>query len=255
MKAPTLMSTIAFFASLAFSFGVAGAARQDAARTAIAGQSRALMAAIEAGDSDAVAKLFTVDAQLSVPMSGGVVSGRAAIAGFWQAALSGGLKGLELTPADFVGDGNLRVETGTFQAFGAERRDLGRGQYLLTWAKEEGVWKISRDFAHGDTAPVVSRVPDRVGLPLNYPSQLRLLGDTVHDDRNGLTTVYANELAASVAGTEAAHYPNGSVILMEFAEPQRDGEDQLMRDAKGQPLKRSITHIDVMRRGGGFGEV
>ena len=72
---------------------------------------------------------------------------------------------------------------------------------------------------------------------MTIASQLRILGDTVHDDRHGLTTVYANELAASVAPSEAAHYPNGSVILMEFAEPQRDGEDQLMRDAHGQPLK------------------
>jgi Cytochrome P460 len=104
-------------------------------------------------------------------------------------------------------------------------------------------------------APLASRVPDRVGLPPDYTTRFQVLGDTVHDDRHGLTTVYANELAASVAHTEAAHYPNGSVILMEFAEPQRDGEDQLLRDAHGQPMKGSITHIDVMRRGGGFGEV
>ena len=248
------MSTLAFFASLAFSFGVVGAARQDAARSAIAEQSRAFMSAIETGDSTAIANLFTLDARLSVPMSGGVVSGRAAIGNFWRAVLSGGLEELVLTPADFVGDGDLRVETGSFQAFGADRRDLGHGQYLLAWEKEEGVWKISRDFAHVDTSPLASRVPDRVGLPGDYASQLQVLGGTVHDDRHGLTTVYANGLAAAVAKTEAAHYPNGSVIVMEFAEPQRDGEGQLMRDERGQLIRRSITHIDVMKRGGGFGE-
>jgi uncharacterized protein (TIGR02246 family) len=255
MKAPNLMSTVIFFASLACLLGTAGAARQDAARTAIAAQSQALMDAIEKGDSTAVANLFTLEAKLSVSMSGGVKSGRAAIASFWQAALGGGLKRLVLTPADFVGDGNLRVETGSYQAFGADRSELGRGQYLLAWVKEEGTWKISRDFAHGDTAPIRSQVPDRVGLPPGYASRMQLLGGTRHDDKNGLTTVYANELAASVVNTEAAHYPNGSVILMEFAEPQRDGEDQVLRDARGQPLKGSITHIDVMRRDGGFGEI
>ena len=259
MKAHTLMSII-FCASMAGTFGTAGAARQDAARSAIAAQSRALMAAVEKGDAAAVADLFTREAKLSVPMSSGAISGRAGIASFWQAALSGGLKSLVLTPADLVGDGNLRVETGSYQAFGADRRDLGRGQYLLAWVKEDGAWKISRDFAHGDsangnTAPAAARVPDRVGLPSDYASQMRVLGGTAHDDRNGLTTVYANELAAAAAKTEAAHYPNGSVILMEFAEPQRDGENQLMLDTHGQPMKRAITHIDVMRRGGGFGEV
>ena len=110
--------------------------------------------------AQAVANLFTLDARLSVPMSGGVVSGRAAIATFWQSALSGGLKASRTHALrTSVGEGNLRVETGTYQAFGADRRDLGRGQYLLVWVKEEGEWKISRDFAHGDTAPMASRVP------------------------------------------------------------------------------------------------
>jgi ketosteroid isomerase-like protein len=255
MKAPNLMSTVIFFASLAGLFGtagMAGAAREDAARSAIAAQEHALMAAIEKGDSAAVANLFTLDAKLSV--SSGVVSGRAGIAGFWQVALGGGLKRLVLTPSDFLGEGDVRVETGSYQAFGADRRELGHGQYLLAWVKEAGAWKISRDFAHGDTAPNAAPVPDRAGLPRDYATQLRVMGGTAHDERQGLTTVYANELAAAVAGTESAHYPNGSVIVMEFAEPLRDGEDQLLRDAHGQPLKGSITHIDVMRRGAGFGE-
>ena len=258
MKAHTLMSVI-FFVSMAAVFGTAGAARQDPERSAIAERSRALMTAIEKGDVAAVADLFTLEAKLSVPMSSGVISGRAGIASFWQAAMGGGLRSLVLAPADIVGDGNLRVETGSYQAFGVERRELGHGQYLLAWMKEDGVWNVSRDFAHGDTAPVATpmaaQVPDHVGLPPDYASRLRILGVTVHDERQGLTTVFANDLVEAAAKTEAAHYPNGSVIIMEFAEPQRDGEDQLMRDAHGQPIKRSITHIDVMRRVGGFGEV
>jgi hypothetical protein len=113
--------------------------------------------------------------------------------------------------------------------------------------------------APGDSAPVVTamaaQASGNTGLPPDYASRLRILGETVHDERHGLTTVYANDLVVAVAKTEAAHYPNGSMIVMEFAEPQRDGEDQLMRDAHGQPIKRSITHVDVMRRVGGFGEV
>ena len=258
MKAPNLMSMMVCFLSLACVLGTAGAARQDTARAAIAAQSQALMVAIEKGDAAAIANLFTAEAKISVSMPGGVVSGRASITSFWQAALGSGLERLLLTPADLVGDGELRVETGSYQAFGAERRELGHGQYLLAWVKESGVWKISRDFAHGDNAPVATptatQVPDRVGLPAEYRTRFRVLGSTVHDDQHGLTTVYANDLVAAVANTEAAHYPNGAVILMEFADPQRDGEGQLMRDARGQPLKGPITHVDVMRRGGGFGE-
>ena len=244
---------ILYFASFATVLGTAGAARQDVAPAAIAAQSRALAVAIESGDARAVASLFTSDAKLSVSMSGGVVSGRERIADFWRAALGGGLRGLVLTPADLVGNGDLRVETGSYQAFGPERRELGRGQYLLAWEKEAGVWKISRDFAHGDTpAAAMAGAADVTdpGIPADYASRFRVLGGTLHDERQGLTTVYANHLAAAVAKTGTAHFPDGAVILMEFAEPRRDGEDQLLRDAKGQPLKGPITHIDVMRRGG-----
>jgi hypothetical protein len=76
----------------------------------------------------------------------------------------------------------------------------------------------------------------------------------VYHERSGVSTVYANALAASAPGFSQARYPNGSVILMEFAEAVIDGEGQVVRDAQGAPLKGAIAHIDVMRRGSGFGE-
>jgi len=242
-------------AALALFVVTAAAAQQDAARAAIAAQARALMLAIEKGDAAAVAELFSADATLSVPMANGPVAGRANIAGFWQAALGGGLKGLALDAADVIGDGNLRVETGGYRAFGADRSDLGHGQYLLVWVKEKGGWKIGRDFAHPDAAPAASRLPDRVGLPPEYATRFHALGGTVYGNQHGLSTVYANDPVASAASAAQANYPNGSVIVMEYAAPVYDGEQQLLRDPHGQPLKGAIARIDVMRRGGGYGEM
>jgi len=96
-------------------------------------------------------------------------------------------------------------------------------------------------------------VIDRVGFPADYTHALRQVSDTVFHERSGVSTVYANDLAASSPGFSQARYPNGSVIVMEFANAQRDGEGELLRDAKGAPLKGEIEHIDVMRRGAGFG--
>jgi ketosteroid isomerase-like protein len=254
MKASTLIVVILVNA-LACALGTAAAARQDAARNAIAAQSRALSAAIGNGDAAAASALFTDDAKLSVPGKQGVLGGRAAITNFWQSAINGGVKELTLTTSDLVGDGEMRVETGTYSARGADLTELGRGQYLFVWQMEGGAWRISRDFAHPDgaAAPAVAREADRVGFPHNYAAGFRKLGGTTFDEAHGLTTVYANEPAAAAAKSERANYPHGSVILMEFAEPQRDGEDQLLRDARGQPLRGAIAHIDVMRRGAGFG--
>ena len=151
MNTATLNSIVVFVTSVTCFLGTASAARQDVVRAAIAGQSQALMSALEQGDSTRTAELFTVDARLSVPASG-VLNGRAAIASFWQSSLDAGLKGLVLTATDLVGDGNLRVETGSYVALGAGRSELGRGQYLFVWMKDGGQWKICRDFAHADVA-------------------------------------------------------------------------------------------------------
>ncbi len=258
MKTPNLFFVAILVLSLALCAGTAGAAHQDAARAAIASQSRELMGAIEQGDAAAVTALFTQDAQLSVQGIEGVLKGRNAIAGFWKSALGGGLRGLTLAPTDLVGDGSLRVETGGYTALGKDRAELGRGQYLLVWQKEGGDWKIARDFAHSGAAPTATAAtkvpsPDRVGFPRDYARDFRQLGSTQNDEAHGLTTVYANDIAATAAESEASHYPDGSVILMEFADTQRDGEDQLLRDAHGQPVKGAIAHIDVMRRGAGYG--
>jgi cytochrome P460 len=108
---------------------------------------------------------------------------------------------------------------------------------------------LSCCFAFGQSAAL-----DRVGFPADYTHTLRQVGDTVFHERSGVSTVYANELALSSPGFSQARYPNGAVIMMEFAKPLRDGEGELLRDAKGAPLKGEIEHIDVMRRGAGFGE-
>jgi len=102
------------------------------------------------------------------------------------------------------------------------------------------------------TAGAAREELDRVGFPRDYATKFHLLGGTLFDANHGLTSVYVNDAAESAV--DSSHYPNGSVILMEFAEPQKDGEDQLIRDAQGQLVRGPIAHIDVMRREAGYGE-
>lgn len=90
-------------------------------------------------------------------------------------------------------------------------------------------------------------------FPVDYRTSMRMMGDTLFDKNFGLTTVYANDLAASVVPFSQAQYPDGAVILMEFAQPLRDGEGELLRDAKGAPMRGEVVHVDVMRRVAGFG--
>lgn len=255
MKTPGLICIALILSSFAVFLGTAAAAYPDAAREAIEAQSRALSAALQRGDPAAVGALFTENARLSVPGAPRVIAGRAAITGFWRAALANGLTDVVRHTDEVEGEGRLRFETGSYIAFGPNRAEAGRGQFLLVWKKENGTWRIHRDFAHPDPVAAMASVSsvDRAGFPRGYATQFRQLGATLDQASFGLTTVYGNELAASASSAEGTQFPDGAVILMEFAHPQRDGEDQLVRDAQGQPVKGEIAHIDVMRRGAGFG--
>lgn len=253
MKTPTFV-TLAMMLCWFACLGTSDAAQQDAAPAAIQAQSQAFTAALAKGDAGEAARYFTADSRLSLPGIDGVLAGRAAIEKFWASALGGGLKSLTLAATEIDGRGDLRVETGTYTALGADRVELSRGQYLLVWKREDGAWRIHRDFGHADVAMTAAGpTTDRVGFPADYARTLRKASDAVFNEKFGVSTVFTNELAASSPGFSQARYPNGSVIMMEFANPQRDGEGELLRDARGTPLKGEIVRIDVMRRGVGFG--
>jgi ketosteroid isomerase-like protein len=254
MKTPTFVTFTMMLCWFAF-YGTSDAAQQDAAHAAILAQSQAFTAALAQGDAGKAAQSFTADSRLSVPGIQGVLTGRAAIEKYWASALGGGLEELTLAATEIDGRGDLRVETGTYTAFGANRGELGRGQYLIVWKREDGAWKIHRDFGHADVATTAAGPStDRVTFPADYTRKLRRVSDAVFNEKFGVSTVFANELAASAPGFSQGRYPNDSVIMMEFANPQRDGEGELLRDARGTPLKGEIVRIDVMRRGSGFGE-
>ena len=80
--------------SLSFFYGAT--ARSDDARESIESSNRAFAAAFVRGDAQAVADLYTEDAELLPPGADAVV-GRTAIAAFWKGAIDAGVKDLVLT--------------------------------------------------------------------------------------------------------------------------------------------------------------
>src|SRR5262245_60680443 len=138
MKTRTLMTLSMLLSSSAILHMDAQAAQHDSARAAIVAQAASFTAALEHGDAAEAARSFSSDARLSVPGIDGVLEGRQAIEKFWQGALAGGMKSLTLTLRDLEGAGELRIETGTYAAFGANHGELGRGEYLMVWKREDG---------------------------------------------------------------------------------------------------------------------
>jgi len=95
--------------------------------------------------------------------------------------------------------------------------------------------------------------PDHGGFPRDYAQNLRQQGEPSYNERSGVTTVYVNQLAATAVVSGAKQFPNGAEIVMEFAQAVKDEAGQPRRDAQGRLLKGPVEHVDVMRRGPGFG--
>jgi hypothetical protein len=97
-------------------------------------------------------------------------------------------------------------------------------------------------------APLV----DRVGWQADYASR-ELVRHTYLPARDKVITVFVNPQAAKVTTLEQEPYPAGSIIVFEWADPQKEATGQVLKDSAGKVLKGPITRIDVMRREPGYG--
>jgi uncharacterized protein (TIGR02246 family) len=224
-------------------------------RAALDTQRKTLTDAVTRRDAAGVARIFTSDAKLMAP-GFQTVTGREAIQKFWQAGLNSGIvKGIIFTPTDVTGDAEgLLAETGTVATLDADGKEKDHSRYLIVWKRAESEWRIHRDIVNLElaAAPKV----DRVGFPKAYRTTFQVVGVPAKTNTSPAfaMTAYGNDLACSVTNAAQLPYPNGSIILMEFAEALKDSEGKPLLDANGEPQKGKIDHVDVMRRGEGFGE-
>jgi hypothetical protein len=93
---------------------------------------------------------------------------------------------------------------------------------------------------------------DRVGFPADYRS-FAVLRTANITQQGRLGTVYANVGAASVHDVGRLPYPNGSVIVMEWATPRKAADGTAVTGADGLWEKGDVVRLDVMRREAGYG--
>jgi len=122
---------------------VGAAARSDDTRESIESINRDFASAFLRGDAEAVAELYTVDAEL-LPPGAGVVTGRSAIAAFWKGAIDAGVKDLVLTTMQVESAGDLAYEVGKVRLV-ANDGQVSEDQYLVVWKRVSGKWQLHRD--------------------------------------------------------------------------------------------------------------
>ena len=95
---------------------------------------------------------------------------------------------------------------------------------------------------------------DRVGFPQEYSTTFQAIRRANKTKPKLFATIYANGPATSVTQLGQLPYPDGSVIVMEWAEPRKDESGALLTDPQGLWLKGRVVRVDVMRREKGYGE-
>jgi hypothetical protein len=93
---------------------------------------------------------------------------------------------------------------------------------------------------------------DRVGFPADYRSYAVLRTANI-TSQGRLGTVYGNSKASSIHELAKLPYPNGSVIVMEWATPVKAADGTPVTGADGLWTKGEVVRLDVMRREAGYG--
>jgi len=111
-------------------------------RSAIDVVNRAFIDAFSRRDAAAIAALYTADGQL-LPPGNNIVSGRAAIAGYWGQAMKIGARKLETTELEIYRE--VAHEVGRYTVEAPDGSEADAGIYIVIWKPEDGVWRMHRD--------------------------------------------------------------------------------------------------------------
>jgi hypothetical protein len=104
-----------------------------------------------------------------------------------------------------------------------------------------------------EAAKEPTRVEDRVPFPKNYQTGFQEIRASNKTGQTLLGTIYASTPAAAVKDLSQLPYPNGSVLVMEWAQPVKGANGELLTEANGNWKKGAVVRVDVMRREKDFG--
>jgi uncharacterized protein (TIGR02246 family) len=123
------------------------------AQHAISEGYRAFEDAYYRGDAEAIAQMYTDDAELFVPEVS-VIKGRPAIAQAWRQILGPGGNNVRVDVGEVQECGDWAYDIGRFAARAPDGSLLGAGKYIVIWKRQSsGEWKIHRDIFNAESRP------------------------------------------------------------------------------------------------------
>ena len=136
IRATTVVLVLACVAAVA-------SAQTGDVRGAVEAGNRAFIDALLRGDAMAVAARYTEDAQVIAP-GAPLVSGRKAIAAFWQSSIDSGVKDVALETAEVESAGDLAYEAGTLRLVADDGTET-KARYVVVWKRIGEKWMLHRD--------------------------------------------------------------------------------------------------------------
>jgi ketosteroid isomerase-like protein len=107
------------------------------------------MALVSKGDSVGLANYYAIDAKLMGSNEPAVI-GRKNIQTGMAGIIKSGVAKADLRTIDVWGTGDLLAEEGELTLFDKAGMQLDKGKYIVLWKKEDGKWKLFRDFFNSD---------------------------------------------------------------------------------------------------------
>lgn len=86
------------------------------------------------------------------------IEGRDDITHFFSQVMANGIKKYELQTKHIWGDSSILVEEGIYKLTGEEKKEIGKGKYIVLWKQESGNWKMFRDIWARDS-PSTALIP------------------------------------------------------------------------------------------------
>lgn len=121
----------------------------DSVKAAIDANNAALVSSMKTNDSATFVNLYTKDGCI-MSENAPKFCGPAELGQFLAGVQNLGMTDMKLTVTEVFGDNTLVSEEGTYDMIGKDGVSMDKGKYIVTWKKEDGVWKKYRDIFNSD---------------------------------------------------------------------------------------------------------
>ena len=119
---------------------------RDSIKETIIKRNHAFMDLYNSGNAAGIAsEIFSSQAEIYPPNSPKVHGDTEMLTGFWQAVMDMGIAKAVIQTKSATLHGDVIIDTGDVSLYAADGNQIDEAKYIVIWAKENTIWKITKD--------------------------------------------------------------------------------------------------------------